>query len=334
MFELAERAHDAGKPVILLKAGLTEDGGEVSRGHTGVIAGSGAVYRQALRQANFILVEDFDELGQTVDLAVSWRALPKSFRVGMLGTSGGELGAVTDQCVEHGVALPAFSEATLTALQGVLHLPADVRPRNPVDVGVGFNTPGSYEDRMRGAIRTVAADPCVDVVAVLQGFQRDSSDLAYSLNREILGAAAKESPLIGKPMLVMASRAGGADAEVLAEVRESNVPALEGSREALRAIRHLENYSQRLAHRKERSPVSSHAIGSLSAIFKTAGSSVGQADLFRHLAEAGLPAPPMRGIGSSVAAGQAARDLGPRIVMKIEPRAWSTRAMLAALRWT
>ncbi len=110
LFELAERAHDAGKPVILLKAGLTQDGGAVSRGHTGVIAGSGAVYRQALRQANFILVDDFDELAQTVELAASWRALPTSFRVGMLGTSGGELGAVTDQCVEHGVALPAFSD--------------------------------------------------------------------------------------------------------------------------------------------------------------------------------------------------------------------------------
>jgi acyl-CoA synthetase (NDP forming) len=111
----------------------------------------------------------------------------------MLGTSGGELSTVTDQCVEHGVTLPALSTETLTALQGVLHLPADVWPRNPVDVGIGFNVPGSYQERMRRAIRAVAADPSVDVVAVLQGFHRDSPDIAYSLNREMLGAAAKES---------------------------------------------------------------------------------------------------------------------------------------------
>ena len=104
---------------------------------------------------------------------------------------------------------------------------------------------------MRGAIRAVAADPSVDVVAVLQGFHRDSPDLAYSLNREILGAAAKESSLIGKPILAMASRAGCADDGVLAEVRAANIPALQGSREALRAIRHLENYSQRLAARRK-----------------------------------------------------------------------------------
>jgi acetate---CoA ligase (ADP-forming) len=318
LFELAERAHAAGKPVILLKAGLTEDGGEVSRGHTGVIAGSGAVYRQALRQANLILVEDFDEMAQTVELAASWRTLPKSFRVGMLGTSGGELGAVTDQCVEQGVTLPALAAETLTTLQGVLHLPADVRPRNPVDVGVGFNTPGSYEERMRGAIRAVAADPSVDAIAVLQGFQRDSPDLAFSLNREILGAVAKESFCTGKPMMVMASRAGCADDEVLAEVREANVPALEGSREALRAIRHLEIYSKRLAQGKASSRILPQPIEKFAAIATRGDAAIGQVELFRYLANAGLPAPPMRRVESRAEAERVARGLGSRVVMKID----------------
>ena len=120
LFDLAERAHAAEKPVILLKAGLTQEGGAVSRGHTGAMVGSGAAYRQALRQANFILVDDFDELAQTVELAASWAVRPASFRVGMLGTSGGELSNVTDQCVEHGVKLPALSMETLAArLEGV-----------------------------------------------------------------------------------------------------------------------------------------------------------------------------------------------------------------------
>jgi acyl-CoA synthetase (NDP forming) len=318
LFELAERAHAAEKPVILLKAGLTQDGGEVSRGHTGVIAGSGAVYRQALRQANFILVEDFDELAQTVELAASWCARPASFRVGMLGTSGGELGAVTDQCVEHGVTLPAYAAETLAALQSVLHLPADVWPRNPVDVGVGFNTPGSYEERMRGAIRAVAADPSVDVIAVLQGFHRDSPDLAYSLNREILGATAKESPRIGKPALVIASRAGCADDEVLAEVRSAHVPALEGSREALRAIRHLETYSRCLARWKARSSIWTQAADGVFPMVNKRDGAIGQAELFQFLAGEGLPAPPMRRVENKAEAERVTRELGPRVVMKID----------------
>ncbi len=319
LFELAERAHAAGKPVILLKAGLTQEGGAVSRGHTGAMVGSGAVYRQALSQANFILVDDFDELAQTVELAASWPELPASFRVGMLGTSGGELSTVTDQCVEHGVALPALSTETLTALQGVLHLPADVWPRNPVDVGIGFNVPGSYQDRMRRAIRAVAADPSVDVVAVLQGFHRDSPDIAYSFNREMLGAAAKESALIEKPILVMASRAGSVDDEVMAEVRDANIPALEGSREALRAIRHLAIYAQRLASCKSHvHPALPEPAEVVSAILARTETAIGQADLFPYLADVGLPAPPMRRVRSKAEAEQAARDLGPRVVMKID----------------
>jgi acetate---CoA ligase (ADP-forming) len=320
LFDLAERAHAAGKPVILLKAGLTQEGGAVSRGHTGAMVGSGAVYRQALSQANFILVDDFDELAQTVELAASWAVRPASFRVGMLGTSGGELSNVTDQCVEHGVNLPALSTETLTALQGVLHLPADVWPRNPVDVGTGFNVPGSYHDRMRRAIRTVAADSSVDVVAVHQGFHRDSPDIAYSHNHEILDAAAKESAHIGKPILVMASRAGSVDDEVMAEVRDANIPALEGSREALRALHHLATYAQRRASRGGHAPSPVPALPTevVSTILASTETAIGQADLFPYLAELGLPAPPMRRAGSNAEAEQAARDLGPRVAMKID----------------
>ncbi len=318
LFPLAERAHAAGKLVIVLKAGLTQQGGAVSRGHTGVIAGSGAVYKQALRQANFILVEDFDELAQTVELAACWRAHPKSVRVGMLGTSGGELGAIADQCVDHGVALPAFGPETLAALQRVLHLPADVWPRNPVDVGTGYSVPGSYQDRMANAIRAVAADPSVDVIAVLQGFNRDSPDLEFSLNREILGAAAKEAGRIGKPIVAMASRAGGADVEVLKEVNEANIPALQGSCEALRAIRHLEIYGQRLARHQAHSGSKCAPVSNLPSFGRSAGAAIGQAELFALLAQAGFPAPTMRRVASGGEAASVARELGGRIVMKID----------------
>lgn len=319
LFALAERAHAAGKPVILLKAGLTQEGGAVSRGHTGAMAGPGAVYRQALSQANFILVEDFDELAQTVELAAAWSARTSSFRVGMLGTSGGELSTVTDQCVEHGVTLPELSTETVTALQGVLQLPADVWPRNPVDVGIGFNVPGSYQDRMRRAIRAVAADPSVDIVAVLQGFHRDNADLTYSFNREMLGAAAKESSLIEKPILVMATRGGSVDDEVMMEVRTANIPALEGSREALRAIRHLATYVQRLAPRIHmRSPVLPPTDEVVTAILTGRETATGQADLFPYLAGVGLPAPRIRRVAGKAEAEQAARDLGSPVVMKID----------------
>ena len=112
---------------------------------------------------------------------------------------------------------------------------------------------------------------------------------------------------------------------MLAEVREANIPALEGSREALRAIRHLATYSQRLASRRRRKQQGARTCAVLpqpaevvSAILNRTDTAIGQADLFQHLAEAGLPAPAMRRVEGKAEAEQAARDLGPTVVMKID----------------
>lgn len=317
LFELADRAHRAGKPIIVLKAGLTEQGGEVSRGHTGALAGSGPVYRQAFEQAGIILVEDFDELSQTVELAMTLRSPFRGKRIGMLGTSGGELGNVTDMCVELGVALPELAPKTLARLQEHLVLPADVTPRNPVDVGTGFNFKGTYEDRMRGAIRAVAADESIDAVLVLQGLHRDSEDLNLSLNREMVMAAAKESESIEKPVVVVSCQSGRSDAEILSVARGAGVPALTGAREALRAIAHLTDHasfdppaSRRAGWAKASIPVSRPRAWP--------NGFVPQGDLFPFLKEAGLPVTPTIKIGSEAEAETAVARLGEPAVMKID----------------
>ena len=56
----------------------------------------------------------------------------------------------------------------------------------------------------------------------------------------------------------------------------------------------------------------------VSKILAGTETAVGQADLFPYLAEVGLPAAPMRRVRSKAEAEQAARDLGPRVVMKID----------------
>lgn len=315
LFALAERAHRAGKPIIIVKAGLTERGGQVSWGHTGALAGSGAVYRQALQQAGVILADDFDEMAQTVELFATLRSIPKRCNIGMLGTSGGELGRVTDQCVELGVPLPALGKPALSALQQALVLPADVVPRNPVDVGTGFEFQGTYKDRMGGAIRAVASDPEIDIVAIMQGFRRDNPDLRYSLNREMMSAAAAYAATGGKPTVVMASQSGYADDEIMAEVRAADLPALEGARPGLRALAHLDRYARHIAAAGERSvlrPLAAETPPSWQ------DGSVAQADLFPWLARLGLTVTPMVRAADAAAAAAAVAALNGPAVMKLD----------------
>lgn len=317
LFGLAERAHRAGKPIVVLKAGLTEKGGEVSRGHTGALAGSGAIYRQAFEQAGVILVDDFDELAQTVELLMTVRSAPAGLRVAMLGTSGGELGNVTDLCEELGVDLPAFCAETLAKLQEWLVLPDDVPARNPVDVGTGFNFSGTYEERMRGAIRIVADDPAIDLVTVVQGFHRDSEDIRFSLNREMMNAAAREAALIDKPVAVLSCQSGRLDEEVMAEIRAAPLPALEGAREGLKALRHLDRHAT--FRRRQASPVATvdvSAAADLPPFWKNG--LVPQSELFAGLGKAGLRITRCMTVHGPTEATAAARELGGRVVMKID----------------
>ncbi len=317
IFGLADRAHAAGKPIILVKSGLTEQGGRVSRGHSGAFAGSGHVYQQALSQAGIVLAEDLDELAQTVELFAALKKPVGRCRVGVLATSGGELGLVADLAARQGLDLPDLAPATVAQLHSALYLPEDVVPQNPVDVGMGFGNPASYHDRMRACIQAVARDPGVDVVAVLQSFDRDNADPALSLNAQMLGAAAKEALVQEKAVVVMTSRSGHTAPEMVGEAIAAGVPALEGARESIAALAHLGRFARWQASRPRPIHPGVECRG-FEGIDTFEDGTVSQAVLFPLLAQQGIAATPTRRATSAVEAAAAARLLHPPLAMKID----------------
>ena len=85
----------------------------------------------------------------------------------------------------------------------------------------------------------------------------------------------------------------------------------------MRAIRHLANHSQRGAQQSDRAIV----LPQQHEVFchpRRQRDRIGQADLFPYLAKVGSPAPTMRRRCDKMEAEQACRDLGPRVVMKID----------------
>ncbi len=317
IFAIGMRALAADKPIIVLKVGITAKGGQVSYGHTGAIAGVGEVYRQAFDQAGVIVVEDFDELAQTVELMAMMKRRPQGRRLGVLGTSGGELANTADLAVGLGLELPELAPATLTEIQRIQSFPADLFQRNPIDVGTGFASRISYHDRMRACIRAVAADDAIDVVALLQGFNRDNADLALSLNHNMIAAAAAEAASLPKPLFVMASRSGNVDPDIVAPATKAGLPALEGTREALRALGHLVWYGHRRNHM--RAGTMSHFDPPHIAVpMPWPGGMVSQMSGFALLEQCGVAATPVRRVASVEAATAAAAAFGRAVVMKID----------------
>ncbi len=119
------------KPVIILKAGRSEEGVRAIVSHTGSLAGSDAIYDAVFKQSGAIRALGMDEL---FDMALSLALQPpaKGMRVGILTVGGGSGVMATDAAVSLGLRVPKLSDRTVSKLRDVL-LPI-ASPYNPVDV--------------------------------------------------------------------------------------------------------------------------------------------------------------------------------------------------------
>ena len=84
----AERALEAGKPVLMLKTGRTSASAAAAASHTGALASDDRVFDAFCRRYGIIRVATLDEMVETA-LAFGNGRLPKGPRVAMVGYSGG-----------------------------------------------------------------------------------------------------------------------------------------------------------------------------------------------------------------------------------------------------
>ena len=153
---------EAGKPVVVLKAGRTEAGRRMVSTHTAAVAGASRVFEAVCRQHGAILVDD---VGQLADTACLWELTGGrlSQRIAYLAQSGGLCALLADQLAAAGFPPITPSPALEKAVHLASLLPADRKLLNPADLG---------GDRLRGealadAAAPFAADPDTDVLAFL-----------------------------------------------------------------------------------------------------------------------------------------------------------------------
>jgi len=156
--EVARRT-TAVKPVVVLRAGLTEYGSRAAASHTGAMAGSAAVWEAAARQAGVVTCTSIQEV---VDLGtcLAYNPTPKGRRVAVV-TNGGGAGVIcADEVARHGLELAEFPSELYAALDEIL--PPFWSKHNPLDmVATGG---GDVAPRV---LRLVAECETVDAVIVL-----------------------------------------------------------------------------------------------------------------------------------------------------------------------
>ncbi|MGP3533981.1 acetate--CoA ligase family protein [Microbacterium sp. RD1] len=132
---LARRALEADKPIVVYKAGRSEEGMRAAMAHTGAMATNDVVVDRAFRQAGIVRVESLEELVSTVGLFGYSDRRPQGRRMGVVTSSGGGCNVVADLAHVHDLALPAWSEEISGKLSE--HLPPFAQTLNPLDT-TGF----------------------------------------------------------------------------------------------------------------------------------------------------------------------------------------------------
>ena len=123
-----------GKSVLVLRAGKTERAKRNVIAHTGQLAGSAAAWDAFFEQHGAIIVNDLDDLIDTVALFGGAKIRPDKHErgVGLITISGGDCTLLSDIAEQEGVAVPDLSPATQRVLVESLDKPTLLG--NPLDV--------------------------------------------------------------------------------------------------------------------------------------------------------------------------------------------------------
>lgn len=174
------------KPILILKAGVTESGAKAALSHTGSVAGNMGIVKAALTQAGAITVEDIEELYDAMQ--VFNQPCPNGRNVAIISNAGG-LGVVTaDWCSKQGLTLPELPLKTVEQLRAIL--PSIASSHNPIDM-----TGNANYQRYKEAIEIVSASENIDIIIALYVSQ------GLVASEEPAKAIVDASKYCGKPLL-------------------------------------------------------------------------------------------------------------------------------------
>jgi acetyltransferase len=236
----ARRALAAGKPVIILKAGNTQQGLRAAASHTANLTSSYDMFSAALKQCGVIEVHDTHEAADYAQCFAAGR-VAKGRNVVVMGGSGGSAVAFSDAADEVGLTLVPLSAKTMAVLRE--HLPSVASLENPVDYAAGFITDKNAPRYLR-AIDAILADPDVHQLGVL---------LATSTGRTMYNGAVGAAEALkksDKPVMLFCSIPYSAAPEGFDVIAAEKIPMQPSPRRVAYAMGRLADYNDVLKQRE------------------------------------------------------------------------------------
>jgi acyl-CoA synthetase (NDP forming) len=166
LIEALDLARAAGKPVIVLKIGSTEQGQAAAASHTGALTGSDAVFDAVFRRYGVLRVRSFEELLDVGHAAVLLGAgrLPKTDAVTLVAASGGFGIMMADAMVNAGMTLPQLADNTKALIREAV---PTAGTNNPVDASAQMSARPDILLKMLTALQSDATESTLVLLLAL-----------------------------------------------------------------------------------------------------------------------------------------------------------------------
>jgi len=224
------RAHQLGKPVIVLKSGRSQSGKAAVMAHTGAVAGSDEACDAALLAANALQVHSLDDLIETTLFASKIRKPTNGSALGGVSLSGGEIALVLDAAEEFGIdfAPPSTALPTIKKL-----LPPFAHLANPLDL----TWAGLYDPTVaEGCAQALASQPDVGMFLLIQDAPSSLGEQQATRYARLLESVGKGVAAANKQLIAVSNLSDQPHTTLQVTADRLNVPYLRGTRSSLGAI--------------------------------------------------------------------------------------------------
>jgi len=296
------------KPIIVLKAGVSEAGARATSSHTGSIAGSDIAYEAAFKEAGVIRVRTLEELFNLTK-AFEKQPMPRGMGIGIVTNAGGPGILAVDASEKYGLRMASIGSRTVDLLRK--KLPPASNFHNPIDL-LGDAGAGRYEF----ALKMMLDDPNVDALIVILTPQamtepEKTAEAIVKVYRSHL-----EKP-------VLAIFLGGKEVEGAARILlDSGIPNYQFPEQAVFAVRKMFDFIQRKERfeeaRRVKFDVDRGKVKDVLAAVRSEGRVNLRSDEARNVVEAyGIAVPKSFVVGAKELAVSAAEEIGYPVALKV-----------------
>ncbi len=226
LIQVAKRAKELRKPLIILKSGKSAIGKEAALSHTASLAGSEETFQVITKQYGITTVKDIDEMIDAMRI-FSRGKWAEGKKIATVSNSGAAGIAMADFSEEFGLVLEPLQGETKAKIEATI--PSYGSSLNPIDI-----TAQALKEQhiLTDTVETLVKDDNTNVIVIQTTF---GGELGEEICRKIVGIDKR----VEKPIIVTVTGTEELTGENREILRQNGVPVYKTTYDTMLAVKHL-----------------------------------------------------------------------------------------------